>query len=591
MPTISVKEKELFEALGQKFTEQEFFNLCFEYGIELDEVTTEKDIQSKEQRKEAAGSEDVIYKIEIPANRYDLLCLEGLTRALRVFLGKEKPTDYHTYVPEKVEQIIVKEEVLQVRPHVVCAILRDISFTPSSYASFIELQEKLHQNICRKRTLVSIGTHDLDTIQGPFTYDARQPNDINFTFLNYHQELNAQQIMEELSTNPAYGHLKPYLPIIRDEPRYPVIYDKNGVVLSLPPIINGDHSKITLSTKNVFIEVTATDLTKANVVLNTMVTMFSQYCAKPFLVEVVETVLPSGEKTQYPDLSNREQLARVDYINKSIGIDLGPQELIALLDKMSLPAVLSADASQLSVVVPPTRSDILHACDVMEDVAIAYGFNNLKVTVPNTTTVGKQQPLNKLTDLLRAEVAQAGYTEILTLSLCSTEENFKFLQREDDGSAVKIANPKTAEFQVGRTTLLVGALKTLSNNKNQPLPIKIFEISDVMLIDPSTDVGARNNRNLCAIYCNTTSGFEVIHGLLDRLMLLLGVSTSSYSIQPSEDPSFFQGRRADVLLNGKKVGVFGIVHPVVLKNFDLVYPCSALELELEPFLALKLGKH
>lgn len=74
-----------------------------------------------------------------------------------------------------------------------------------------------------------------------------------------------------------------FLPIIRDAPKYPVVMDCNGVVCSLPPIINGEHSKIKLSTKNVLIECTATDLTKANVVLNTMVTMFSQYCKSPFM--------------------------------------------------------------------------------------------------------------------------------------------------------------------------------------------------------------------------------------------------------------------------------------------------------------------
>ncbi len=77
-------------------------------------------------------------------------------------------------------------------------------------------------------------------------------------------------------------HLRKFLPIIRDSPVYPVIYDSNRVVLSLPPIINGNHSKITLNTKNVFIEVTATDLTKAEIVLNTMVSMFSEYCADKY---------------------------------------------------------------------------------------------------------------------------------------------------------------------------------------------------------------------------------------------------------------------------------------------------------------------
>ena len=133
--------------------------------------------------------------------------------------------------------------------------------------------------MCRKRTLVAIGTHDLDTIQGPFTYTALPPKEIHFVPLNQEKNMDGTELMHFYESD---RHLSKFLPIIRDKPAYPVILDKNGVVCSLPPIINGDHSKIKVETKNVFIECTATDITKANVVLNTMVTMFSQYCKTPF---------------------------------------------------------------------------------------------------------------------------------------------------------------------------------------------------------------------------------------------------------------------------------------------------------------------
>lgn len=190
----------------------------------------------------------------------------------------------------------------QIRPHAVAAVLKNIKFTQDSYTSFIDLQDKLHQNICRKRTLVAIGTHDLDTIKGPFTFDAKLPKEIKFKPLNQEKEMNAEELMEFYST---HAQLKAYLPIIRDSPVYPVIYDSNGVVLSMPPIINGDHSKITLNTKNVFIECTATDLTKAKIVLDTIVCMFSAHCAEPFIVEACEVVTPDGKTLQYPELKYR----------------------------------------------------------------------------------------------------------------------------------------------------------------------------------------------------------------------------------------------------------------------------------------------
>jgi len=450
------------------------------------------------------------------------------------------------------------------------------------------LQEKLHQNICRRRTLASIGTHDLDTISAPFTYTALPPKEIKFAPLNNSKVMDGEELMAHLSNDL---HLKQYLNIIRSSPVYPVIKDRNGVVLSLPPIINGNHSKITLNTKNVFIEVTATDLTKAHITLNTVVAMFSEYTSDKFSIETVEIVDGSDVKVT-PDLSTRTFETTIDYINKGIGANLSPEKVCELLYRMALRAELKSDKNTISVQVPITRSDILHACDVMEDVAIAYGYNNLKIEFPLTNTHGKQQPINKLTDLLRHEVAMTGYSEVLTLTLCSRDENFKLLNREDDGSAVTLANPKTIEFQIGRTTLLVGLLKTIQTNRKTPLPLKIFEISDVLLKTDKTDVGATNKRHLCAIHCGHSSGFEVIHGLLDQVMLLNRITWREegkkiqgnyYYLMPSDNPTFFPGRRADVIVNEKKIGVIGVLHPDVLTNYGIPFPCAALEISIESF--------
>jgi len=372
-----------------------------------------------------------------------------------------------------------------------------------------------------------------------------------------------------------------------------VIYDKNRVVLSLPPIINSNHSKITLNTRNVFIEVTATDLTKAGIVLNTVCAMFSEYCADKFCVEAVDVVSASGVSSSYPDLSTRLVEANLDYVTSGVGIKLDAHGVIKLLEKMSLHSILAEDKQTLKVSVPCTRSDILHACDIMEDVAIAYGFNNLEKISPSTTTQGKQQILNKVSNMIRQEVAMAGFTEILTLALCSREENYKLLGRLDDALAVTIANPKTLEFQIARTTMLVGLLKTVKENKKTPLPLKLFELSDVVMKDSKTDVGSSNKRNLCAVYCAQTSGFEVIHGLLDRVMLLNRVQWKEssqatpkgdyYHLKSSDDPAFLHGRSCDILLNENKIGVIGVLHPQVLENYHIPFPCSAFEICIEQF--------
>jgi len=577
MPTIGVKRNLLFEALGQTFTEEDFDELCFEFGLELDEVVNEINDE---------GKEEVVYKIEIGANRYDLLCLEGLVRALLVFQGKLKAPKYSLTQPSEPQQLILDPSVLSVRPHVIGAVLRGVTFNKARYNSFIDLQDKLHQNLARKRTLASVGTHDLDTIKGPFRYMAKAPSDIKFTPLNQTKDFTSAELMELYSGD---SHLKAYVPIIKDSPLHPVIYDSNNVVLSLPPIINSEHSKITLKTKNIFFEVTATDLTKAGIVLDTLVTMFSQYCEKPFTVEPVQTILPGGETLIYPKLNYRSESINPMKVNKSIGIDLTAEKISTLLTKMCLPTEVKGDV--LSVAIPPTRADVLHPVDIYEDVAIAHGYNNITKTIPNTLTVAKQLPINKLTDQLREATAQAGFTEALTFSLCSRDDVATKMRKEIKNiPAVHISNPKTLEFQVARTSLLPGLLKTVQANRKMPLPLKLFEISDVVLKDLGTEVGARNERHACAVYYNKSPGFEIIHGLLDRLMQLLEVptvqsgSSDGYFLRQGEDPTFFPGRAADIVAYGQVVGSLGVLHPDVVTGFDLNLPCSAIEINLEPFL-------
>ncbi|ROT40348.1 phenylalanyl-tRNA synthetase [Sodiomyces alkalinus F11] len=610
MPTIAVNKYDLFKALGQTFTTEEFEDLCFEFGIELDE-DTENDDRPVVDGVQAPPE----LKIEIPANRYDMLCFEGIALMLNIFREKTALPNYTVVAPKDPETqvITVSPETARIRPLVAGAILRNVKFTPESYNSFISLQDKLHMNLARQRTLVAIGTHDLDTIQGPFTYEALPPKDIKFTPLNQTKEMDGEELMRFYEGDK---HLGKYLHIIRDSPVFPVIYDKNRVVCSLPPIINGEHSKISVDTKNVFIEMTATDTTKLQIVCDMMVTMFSQYCAEPFTVEPVQIVSEHNSMSRVtPTLRPRTIDVEIDYLNACTGLNESPEVLCRLLTKMAYVAKPSPkDSNLLEVSIPVTRADVLHQCDVMEDLAICHGYNNLPRSSPNkSATIGAPLMLNKLADIIRVEAAMAGWSEVMPLILCSHEENFAWLNRSDDGTtAVRLANPKTAEYQVARTTLLPGLLKTIRENKGHSVPIKIFEVADVVLKDESLERRARNERHFAAAWCGKSSGFEMVHGLLDRVLLMLrtaflahdegltpakGVNFTvtqehtkqdGYWIEEIDEPTFFAGHAAGVFLrlDGKEVriGEFGILHPTVLEKFDLKYPVSTLEINLEVFL-------
>ncbi|KAF2267830.1 phenylalanyl-tRNA synthetase beta chain [Lojkania enalia] len=593
MPTIAVDKAALFEELGADYTTEEFEDLCFEFGLELDEDTS----QSKKPEDLAEPSQ---LKIEIPANRYDMLCFEGIALNLRVFLEKQKLPQWTLTAPAsgELQTLTIKEETARIRPLCSGVILRNIKFTQERYDSFISLQDKLHQNLARQRTLVSIGTHDLDTVNGPFTYEALPPEEIEFMPLNQTNKMNGKQLMEFYEKDK---HLGRYLHIIRDSPVYPVIYDSNRTVLSLPPIINGDHSKITVNTKNVFVEITALDKTKVEIVNHMLVAMFARYAES---IEPIRIISPhNNESREAPDLSPRETQAEIEYLNQVTGLNLPPTEISRLLSRMGYTVAPSkSDSKLLDVSVPITRADVLHQADIMEDLAIAYGFNKLPRQNPNkSATVAAPLPINKLGDITRLEAATAGWSEVMPLILCSHEENFEWLNRIDPGGlAIKLANPKTAEYQIVRTSLLPGLLKTISSNRHHSVPMKIFEVSDVGFIDTSRERKTRNERHFAAAIMGKTSGFEQVHGLLDRLMLMLksafitreeGLTNKKlegYWIEELDDPTFLPGHAAAIKLNiaGKQhtIGTFGILHPSVLQKFELQYPVSTLELNLAVFL-------
>jgi phenylalanyl-tRNA synthetase beta chain len=658
MPNITLVKSHLFKFLNHQYTDEEFDELCFQFGVEVDEVAT----QVIEDTITGTKEQHEVYVISIPANRYDLLCLEGFGRAIKIFLGQEAAPIYQKVTPSHREILTVEASTAAIRPYCVAAILRNVTFTPQIYKSFIDLQDKLHQNICRKRTYVAIGTHDYDTVKGPFRYRAMPPNEINFVPLTEDsgKSYSGLELLNFYREDPSAKHLKPYTDIIYDSPVYPLVSDANDTVLSLPPIINSKHSRIQLHTKNIFIECTATDITKANIVLDTMVTMFSQYCEVPFSVEEVEVryaagpaTTPSGEPLLIPEsrtqitplLSTRECEATVAEINSIIGVELEPEQICRLCESMQLgpsrytaphsssisssvssfissithsSPTPSAHGGVITVTVPPTRSDILHPVDVIEDIAIAYGYNKIPQSLPATLTVGCPLPINLFTDLLRAEISRAGYMEMLTHGLCSINENFHYLNHPVKDAAY-LSNPVNTEYEIIRTTLLPGALKTLSHNKSisHKDGIKLFEISDVVTVtspeqDPNDEIGAKNHRNFIGLYSAPTSSLEIIHGLLDRIFRACqiiptesyGLTSLSkeeyaglkrisrpdvcYELQANVDPLYFPGMGGDVILRKGDdvivVGTLGVIHPEVLKKFEISYPCCVVELDLEALL-------
>lgn len=529
--------------------DEEFEDLCFEYGLEME---MGNGVEMSMNRLDADGNainmeQTTVYKIEVPANRYDLLCLEGIATALKSYLGTGAQPQYSLTTPAKMERVTVKAATKDVRRYAVACILRNVKFNDQSYNSFIDLQDKLHQNICRRRTLGSMGTHDYDKVQGPITYEALPPKDIVFRALKQQKEMNCVELFDVLRNDQM---LKKYLHIIEGMPRYPVFYDAKRTVLSLPPIINSDATKISHSTKNVFIEVTGTDLTKCKICLTILAAQFSEHCQgdSKYKIEPVEVVYEGegGKKLVEPTLTPDQFEVQMQSTCKLLGVELTADQMNKAAIRMGLkPVAPSKPAKAVKYEVSALRPDILHACDVAEEIGIGYGFNNIPMVYPPTNTVGAFIPENKFTDLLRHELAQAGYIETLTCALLSLKENYTFLGSETDLSeAITLSNPKTIEYEMVRTSLIPGLLKTLQSNQNERLPQRLFEISDTAKQDKSCDTGAKNHRKICVMQLNTQASFEVIHGALGLLMTKIGaqiynrrgeVASKAFSLEQHKD--------------------------------------------------------
>jgi len=139
------------------------------------------------------------------------------------------------------------------RPHFLMVVLKDVVLSEQSFKEFIDMQTDIHQDICKKRTLAALGTHDLDRITGPFSYEAVAPSQIKFVPLKQETSYTGLELAGMFEKANDATMIK-YLQLIKKEPLWPVLYDETKEVLSLPPVINSKYSQISTDTKNILVE-------------------------------------------------------------------------------------------------------------------------------------------------------------------------------------------------------------------------------------------------------------------------------------------------------------------------------------------------
>ncbi|EJW02194.1 phenylalanine-tRNA ligase, beta subunit [Edhazardia aedis USNM 41457] len=603
MPTISVNKVQLFNNLNINLSDEEFSNFIFDFGLEVDDIVIEEN--------------EVVYKIEIPANRYDLLCLQGLTTALAIYkdekifenlklYSKKKPEKYNNIFygfenineNELIETPVVFYHKNSQRQFIACAIIHELNLTEQNYTHFIDYQDKLHATLGRDRTITAIGTHDLNKIKFPVHYKSLKPSEIAFVPLNSSEKTksSAQKICESYLSD---SKMKNYTKILYTYDKYPVFVDNTGEILSLPPLINSEYSKIEKSTKNVFVEVTGTDFNKVNQALNCILYNFrgKGYSSVPIIgknmdkdtinnikqyydhidttnhIQDQKNIIADGFYYKTPVLVTRKYEFKPQKINEKLGLNIETKNLPSLINKMMHYAEIKDN--KIIINVFPNRPDILHECDLLEDIAISYGYNNFIRKPVDLYTVSFENSLNKFSNKLRQEIAECGYNELLTLSLLSEKDS---LTASLDNKNVKLVNPKSTECEVVKNTLLPGILKSISCNQHLSIPQKVFEISDIVKVSNTT---ISNKRMLCAAFVGKSDNFENIIGLLSIIFKKIGFENRFKYVESDNLHIYFGQRGGYVYLDNEVVGSVGVVHPRLCDEFHIPFAISSFEVCVE----------
>ena len=534
MPVITFKYEDLTGLIGKKVDKNALLQKIPMIGAEIDRV------------------EDNSISVEFFPDRPDLLSVEGLARAMRSFLGIEKGMKKYDVAPPSIS-LEIDDSVNEVRPFVSAAVVRDVRMSEDFIVSMMELQEKLHFSIGKDRKKMAIGLHNFDAVTPPFTYRAVKPDEISFVPLGETVEMNLDEILQKHDKGIKYAHL------VEKFDKYPVIIDSNKHVLSFPPIINGELTAVDLFTENLFVDVTGTDANAVNSALNIIATAIAERGGKLEMVKVI-----GNEARNTPDLSPSHVKVDLDYASKSLGFDIKKHAADAL-EKMGFDARVKGKV--IEVDIPAWRVDILHPIDIVEDMAIGYGYDKISPELPKSMTFGESLSSNKIHETMIG----LGFNEVLTISLSNEEEQFEKMNLKPR-EVVSIENPISSKHSCIRVSLLPSLMEILSKNRHNELPQMIYEVGEIVEIIDGVPL---NKTMVSGVKIDAKTGFTECKSIVEALLRNMGIKAD---IEEKKSGAFIDGRCASLLKDEKPIGYFGEVHPSVISNFELEYPVIAFEI-------------
>jgi phenylalanyl-tRNA synthetase beta chain len=575
MPVVDVSLEELQRLTGADKGKAAFKEDLFALGLEYEGETDEGKMQ-----------------LEFGPDRLDRLSVEGVARSLRYQYG----ADRGVYVPKTNDPdwtIEVDASVPSERPYVTGAVVRGLDLDEAGLQSLIQLQEKLHATMGRKRAKGAIGIHDLTMLKGAvlsdeggdnsITYRGVEPDGDRFVPLDSDRELTPAEVLEEHPTGRTYADL------VSDYDRYPAIYDELGL-FSFPPVINGRRTEVDTDSRELFVELTGTD----QWTIDRMCTIICYaLSARGATIEEVSveyadgaTAPDDGSSLVRPDLSVDEKTVSHDRIESVLGVELDSDTVVDLFERSGLDATYSLGENvEYTVEIPPYRVDVLHPLDLIDDVGRAYGFNDLEPRYPDVSTVGGRHERSRLENAARNSLVGLGFEDLLNFHMISETENYSRMrlnEAADDGVVggalgVSITEPYSEDYTMLRTWALPSLLMVLENNTHRSYPQDLAEIGLVAHKDDSEPTGVHETRHVAGVLARHDATYEDAKA---RLAALCRDFDADLETPPTAHPSFIPGRAAEVVVDGERVGVVGEVHPAVLVEHDLELPVAAFEFEL-----------
>lgn len=507
-------------------------------------------------------------------NRPDTWNIEGLVRALRGFLGVEECLKEYA-VGKQSAEVYVDQRLENIRPYIGCSIVKSLKLTDTIIRGFMRMQDKLDQTYGRNRRRTSIGLYNLDLIKLPLRYTVAKPNEVSFVPLGFTEKMSLKEILTRHPKGLEYGR------IVSKNPVYPTLLDAEDKPLSFPPIINSnDLGRITEDTKSILVEVTGT---MDEAVLNTLkiVTLSlidrggKAYAAKVhYPHRKLDAVTPSFETSKmYLDVS---------YANTVLGLQLTAKHIAGLLCKAGY-GTEKLDKHKVLVQIPCYRIDVMHPIDLVEDVAIAYDYNNIKPLWREMPTTGRVRPEQGIIDVARELMVGLGFQEVLTYTLTNPENLFKKMNCKKE-RIVEISNPKVVTLTCLRNWLLPSLIEFVSHNLHVECPQKLFELGKVTLLDEKRETRTRDEDRLASIIYDANASFTEAKSTLEAFMMNFGLECQ---IKETKHPSFINGRAGKTIVKGTEVGILGEINPRVLETWKLENPTAAFELDVEKMIRIK----